>query len=192
MTSLNIYNGIDSTSFIDATQPLNSEYIMPQSSINQSTFTGNDPSTSSPPGVETAGGTIAFQGGIETTGGIAFQSNSEIATSDVETGSQITDILNQIQLQRHQGEALLSEAYTLNHEAMIARMQGEYVVADALQKKANAMQKEGYDILEKIQPENMNSGRDISFEGSLSLTQCEKACAEKANGVKNTYILRHW
>ena len=37
----------------------------------------------------------------------------------------------------------------------------------------------------------MNNGEDVSFKG-MSLSRCEKACAKKADGKKNTYVLGHW
>ena len=211
MASSNIFDGMNITSVADEVQHLDFMHRMLQKTAEQTVFTGNSPSTSSPPpSVETAGGSIAFcgdtetaggmgitqpdlktsfGGNVETTGGIAFQGNSEVVTTAAETGTQTTDIFSESQRQRRRGEYLVNEAHDLNHRAMIARTQGDYASADELQRMANAMQQEGYDILERLQTRNMNSGRDISFGG---LSRCEKACAEKADGWRNTYILGHW
>lgn len=171
MVLSNILDGMESSSIINEAKHIDVMQKMQCMSAEQNTFTGTTPNTSSPPSsIETAGGTIAFQG------------NSQIA----EAGTQANDVLSEAQSQRCRGESLVNEAHILNHEAMIARTKGDYVAADKLQREANALQKEGGAILE-----NMNSGRDISF-GGLSLSRCEKACAEKADGWRNSYIIGHW
>lgn len=213
MALSNIFDGMEITNVADEVQRVDPMQRMLQAASEQPAFTGNDPSTSSPPpSVETAGGTIAFRGetenaggmgvakpdlntpftgNIETTGGIAFQENSQVVTPAAEAATQTSDILSPIQSQRRRGEALVNEAHILDHEAMIARTQGNYAKADQLQRDANALQKEGYDILEQLH-NNMNAGIDVSFGSSLSLSRCQKACAEKADGWRNTSILGHW
>jgi len=75
------------------TQQLEIENIFVQGGDEKIAFASIESDTSTPNiSVETAGDIIAFCGDIETTGGIAFQSNFETVTSEVETVSQPTDI----------------------------------------------------------------------------------------------------
>lgn len=126
-------------------------------------------------------------------------SNPGPASAAAEGGTQASGI--PVEVQRSRGEELVNEAHSLHQQARIARARREYDAAAELEREAIAKLRQGSEVIANPQPdkreastavEKMNSGKDISFGNSLSLTRCEEACAKKADGVKNTYLLRHW
>ena len=96
---------------------------------------------------------------------------------------------------------LLDCSQEAGRRAIDAQTKGDYFEAERYFQDATALRRDAYKELNAIEisacakkylVDRINTGEDISFGGNASMTRCERACAEKADGIKNTRILNHW